>query len=228
MLSRAADRRIRVAVVEDEPLFRSLLVRALELDPRFEVVGDWSDGPSALNAAAEARPEVVTLDIELPGRVDGIQLGFALRQQLPGLGIVLLSNHDDPRFVGAVAEDANAGWSYLLKRSVRDVEALGRAVAGAAAGEVVVDPQLLVGLKPRRGGQLERLTSRQREILALLAQGLTNATIAERLVLAEKSVENQLTAIYSELGIDRRASAAHPRVSAVLIYLRESRRGRTP
>jgi DNA-binding NarL/FixJ family response regulator len=99
MLSRAPDRRIRVGIVENEPLFRSLLARVLALDPRFDVVGDWADGPSALSAATDARPQVVTLDIELPGRVDGIQLGFALRQQLPGLGIVRLSNHDDPRFV---------------------------------------------------------------------------------------------------------------------------------
>jgi DNA-binding NarL/FixJ family response regulator len=84
----------------------------------------------------------------------------------------------------------------------------------------------VAGLTPRRRGQLERLTSRQREILGLLAQGLTNTTIAERLVLAEKSVENQLTVIYAELGVDRGASAVHPRVSAVLVYLRESRRGR--
>jgi DNA-binding NarL/FixJ family response regulator len=212
-------------VVEDEPLFRSLLVRALALDPRFEVVGAWSDGASALTDAPAARPDVVTLDIELPGRVDGIQVGYALRQQLPRLGIVVLSNHDDPRFVGAIADDQFAGWSYLLKRSVRDLDALGRAVAGAAAGDVVVDAQLVDRLKPRRGGLLEGLTARQREILGLLAQGLTNATIAERLGLAEKSVENQLTAIYGELGIDRRASAVHPRVSAVLVYLRESRRG---
>jgi DNA-binding NarL/FixJ family response regulator len=85
------------------------------------------------------------------------------------------------------------------------VDVLGQAVEGAARGEVMVDPTLVAGLRPRSGGAVDRLTARQQEILGLLAQGLTNAAIAERLVLAEKSVENQLTAIYGELGFDRRA-----------------------
>jgi DNA-binding NarL/FixJ family response regulator len=216
---------IRVAVVEDEPLFRGLLERHLAQHPRLEVVGAYADGPSALDGVPADRPDVVTLDIELPGRVDGIQVGVALRRALPGLGIVVLSNHADPRFLGALPREAISGWSYLLKKSVSDVGTLDRAVEGAAAGTVTLDPAIVAGMRPKAGGALSRLTTRQREIMGLVAQGLTNAAIAEQLVLAEKSVENQLTAIYGELGIDRRAldPSVHPRVSAVLAYLNDSR-----
>ena len=217
--------RTKIAIVEDEPLFRGLLENHLRRHPRLEVVGAFADGVSALASLPEIGPDVVTLDIEMPGRMDGIEVGLALRQRLPGLGIVILSNHADPRFLGALPREATSGWSYLLKRSVSDIETLDRAIEGAANGTVMLDPAVVAAMRPRPGGPLTRLTPRQREIVGLLAQGLTNAAIAERLVLAEKSVENQLTAIYGELGIDRRGldPTVHPRVSAVLTYLRESR-----
>lgn len=219
------DDRIRVGVVEDEPLYRGLLQHYLTQRPRLTVVGTYADGAAALDRLPSDRPDVVTLDIELPGRVDGIQVGLSLRQRLPNLGIVVLSNHADPRFLGALPREAISGWSYLLKKSVTDIETLDRAVEGAAAGTVTLDAAIVAGMRPKVGGPLARLTERQREILGLVAQGLTNAAIAERLVLAEKSVENQLTVIYGELGIDRRAidPSAHPRVSAVLAYLEHSR-----
>jgi DNA-binding NarL/FixJ family response regulator len=217
------EERIKVAVVEDEPLFRGLLERFLNQHPRLEVVGAYADGSDALRDAPSLAPQVVTLDVELPGEMDGIATGLKLRERLPGLGIVVLSNHADPRFVAALPRRGLAGWSYLLKKSVGDVDVLGQAVEGAARGEVMVDPTLVAGLRPRSGGAVDRLTARQQGILGLLAQGLTNAAIAERLVLAEKSVENQLTAIYGELGFDRREEAVHPRVRAVLVYLNESR-----
>jgi DNA-binding NarL/FixJ family response regulator len=216
---------IKIAIVEDEPLFRGLLENHLRRHPRLEVVGAYADGASALASLPQIGPDVVTLDIEMPGRMDGIEVGLALRQRLPRLGIVILSNHADPRFLGALPREATSGWSYLLKKSVSDIDTLDRAVEGAANGTVTLDPSVVASMQPRPGGPLARLTPRQREILGLLAQGLTNAAIAEKLVLAEKSVENQLTSIYGELGIDRRGNdpTLHPRVSAVLSYLRESR-----
>ncbi len=215
----------RIAVVEDEPLFRGLLQHYLSQHPRLEVVGAYADGLSALHDLVSNAPDVVTLDIELPGQMDGIQTGLALRRQLPNLGIVLLSNHADARFLGSLAPTDISGWSYLLKKSVSRMEILDRAVEGAASGTVTLDPAIVAGMRPRTGGRVERLTPRQREIMALVAQGLTNAAIAEQLVLAEKSVENQLTSIYGELGIDRREidRSMHPRVSAVLAYLKHSR-----
>jgi DNA-binding NarL/FixJ family response regulator len=214
---------VRVALVEDEPLFRNLLQHYLARHPSLEVVGAFEDGSAALADIPSLQPDVVTLDIELPGRMDGIQVGISLRQQLPQLGIVILSNHADPRFLGALPREVTSGWSYLLKKSISDIQILDRAVEGAARGIVTLDPTVVAGMRPRTGSRLDRLTPRQRDIIQLVAQGLTNAAIAERLVLAEKSIENQLTAIYGELGIDRREDAVHPRVSAVLAYMNESR-----
>jgi DNA-binding NarL/FixJ family response regulator len=215
---------VRVAIVEDEPLFRGLLEQHLAHHPRFDVVGTYADGSAALAGVSAAPPDVVTMDIELPGSFDGIQTALTLRRQYPRLGIVILSNHTDPRYLGALPREVTSGWSYLLKKSVSNIESLERAIEGAANGTVTLDPAIISAMHPRPGGATAGLTARQREILELVAQGLSNAAIAERLVLAEKSIENQLTAIYGELGIDRRANTdVHPRVRAVLTYLRDSR-----
>jgi DNA-binding NarL/FixJ family response regulator len=215
---------IRVAIVEDEPLYRGLLEHYLAQHPRLSVIGAYADGATALAEAPDQSLDVVTLDIELPGRLDGIQTAIALRKRLPDVGIVILSNHADPRFLGVLPREVTSGWSYLLKKSVSKVEILDRAVEGAAAGTVTLDPAIVAGMRPKPGGMVARLTKRQLEILGLVASGLSNAAIAAQLVLAEKSVENQLTAIYGELGLDRReGTTIHPRVSAVLAYLTDSR-----
>jgi DNA-binding NarL/FixJ family response regulator len=215
---------VRVAIVEDEPLYRGLLEQHLAQHPHFEVVGTFADGAAAVDGIAAAAADVVTLDIELPGAVDGIQTALTLRARDARLGIVILSNHADPRFLGALPREVTSGWSYLLKKSVSNVETLERAIAGAANGTVTLDPSIVAGMRPKPGRPTGHLTPRQLEILGLVAEGLSNAAIGDRLVLAEKSVENQLTAIYGELGIDRRATAeVHPRVRAVLAYLQDSR-----
>ncbi|MBV9131988.1 MAG: response regulator transcription factor [Chloroflexi bacterium] len=215
---------VRVVIVEDEPLYRGLLEHYLGRHDRLEVVGVYADGASALAGMPSVSADVVTLDIELAGELDGIQVGVALRKTLPNLGIVILSNHADPRFLGALPREVTSGWSYLLKKSVSNTETLDRALEGAASGTVTLDPAIVAGMRPNPGSPLARLTRRQREIMELVASGLTNAAIAERLVIAEKSVENQLTNIYGELSVDRHESATvHPRVSAVLTYLKESR-----
>ena len=222
---------IRVVLLEDEDLYRDLLRGALEREAGLQVVGSFGAAAATLVAAPALRPDVALLDVELGGGPDGIQVGLALRRRLPRLGIVILSNHADPRFVAALPRAAVAGWSYLLKTAVRERTVLVRAIQGAARGEVVLDPQVVAGRRPREGSPLARLSPRQREILQLVAQGLTNAAIAARLALAEKSVENQLTIVYEHLGVARRDTAAHARVQAVLAYLRESHRlpeGPTP
>jgi DNA-binding NarL/FixJ family response regulator len=210
-------------IVEDEDLYRDLLRIALSQQPQLEVIGVFGDGETALAAAAQLQPRVAILDIELPGNLNGVQLGLRLRRLIPDLGIVLLSNHGDPEFVASLPPDVLSGWSYLQKKSVSDVAVLQRAVAGATTGLVMLDPNLVTGMRPRAGGLLERLTPRQQEILALIAQGYTNRAIAARLHLAEKSVENQINALYQQLEIDRNETDVHLRVRAVLIYMQESR-----
>jgi DNA-binding NarL/FixJ family response regulator len=145
-----------------------------------------------------------------------------LRRQLNRLGIVLLTNHSDMRLVAALQKHVIKGWSYLLKRSVSDVDALSRAIEGAAEGYVLLDPEFAGKGARKSGGPLAKLSARQREILGLMAEGYTNAAIADRLMLAQKSVENQINQIYHALGIGRAETDYQPRVQAVLSYLRDA------
>jgi DNA-binding NarL/FixJ family response regulator len=212
---------LRIIVAEDESLFRDLLVQALNQDPDLKIVGAFSDGASALASCPHLAPHAAILDIALPGELNGIQVGLKLRSVLPSLGIVLLSNHQDPAYLAAVPPDAVQGWSYLLKKSVSDLATLRRAVVGAANGLVVLDPQLVAQRRAPGNRLLDRLTPRQHEVLALIAQGFSNAAIAAALSITPKSVENHINQLYQQLDIDTSDPQKQPRVSAVLTYLRE-------
>ncbi|HLG73093.1 MAG TPA: response regulator transcription factor [Chloroflexota bacterium] len=222
-MSEAGGAALRLVVVEDDDLYRNLLAVCLSRQPALFVVGSFADSDEALARIPELRPAAGILDIDLPGSMDGIELGLALRKQLPDLGIVLLSNHAIPQMLSALPEESVAGWSYLLKKSVSDVNALARAITGSVSGMVTLDPSLVAGLRPRENGRLAALTRRQREVLDLIAQGFTNAAIGEALVLSEKSVEKHVTSLYDALEIDRANAALTPRVEAVLMYLKETR-----
>ncbi len=216
-------RRLRLAIVEDESLYLDLLATVLGLEAGLEIVGTYADAEAALREIPRLRPDVALLDIELGGTVNGAQLGLLLREKLPALGIVLLSNVHAPRLLGSIPSAQVSGWSYLLKRSVRDAGILRRAIDGAAHGLVTLDPTLVAGRQAREDGRVSALTERQREILERVAEGLTNEAIAERLGIAVKTVENQLVLTYQELGVDRERDPVHPRVKAVLIYLAETK-----
>lgn len=209
-----------VVLVEDEPLYRDLLRLALDADPELTVVGAYSDASSALSALEGRHIDVALLDIDLPGNINGIELGVRLRRRIPDVGIVLLSNHADAHLLASLPNDVTGGWSYLLKKSVADAGALRRAIGGAIAGLVVLDPALTMNARPRTGSDLARLSPRGLQILSLIAQGYSNTAIAGLLVLSEKSVENHVTRIYSQLGIMATDRALHARVQAVLAYLR--------
>ena len=211
-------RPLRVVIVEDEDLFRDLLRVALAHEPGIEVVGAFADGGSAVEEAAALRPDVVMMDIELGGPPNGIQAAGRMRAVLPELGVVILSNHSAPELVASLPL-GSASWSYLLKKSAGDVGALRRAIDGAAAGMVTLDPEIVRQLGQREQGVYGRLTPRLREILGLIAEGHSNKSIARRLVVTERTVENHISLLYKELGINRETDA-HPRVRAVLLYLR--------
>ncbi len=219
----ARARSVRLAIVEDEALYRELLCTALETQPRLEVVGCFGDPEQALQIIPELEVDVVILDIELGAAVNGIQLGLLLRQRLPRLGILLLSNHADPAFLSALPGKTNAGWSYLIKSSVADLATLERALTASAQGLVVLDPQIVARMHPREGGRWADLTPRERELLGLIVQGFSNRAIATHLGLAEKTVENQISLLYQTLGVGRGHPNLHPRVETVLRYLREHR-----
>jgi DNA-binding NarL/FixJ family response regulator len=216
--------KITIVIAEDEDLYRDLLVNALSSVPTFHVVAALADANEAQQRILDSHPSVATLDIELRGGMSGLQVGLSVKSQQPDIGIVWLSNHAEPYFAVSVAREVTAGWAYLLKRSVSDIGSLVRAIEGAARGLVVLDPEIVRGVPKKIVGDLANLTPRQREILAQMAQGFTNAGIAQGLYITEKSVENQINQIYQRLEIDRQNSALQPRVRAVLKYLEAIRK----
>ena len=211
----------RVIIVDDEALFNELLSRTLAAEPGLEVVGVATDGESAVRLAGELSPDAVVMDIELPGELDGIEAALQIKSARPQTGIVILSNHNDRRYVLSLPLEESPGWSYLLKQSAPDVATVVRAIQGSMAGMVALDPGVVSSLAPRQGSVLAGLTPRQHEVLGLIAQGYNNAAIAQRLTLSGKSIEAYINAIYQELQISGEQDI-HSRVRATLFYLEES------
>jgi DNA-binding NarL/FixJ family response regulator len=212
--------------VEDEPLMRDLLRIALAQQSGLEISGVFGDSATALLEIPKLRPRVAILDIDLGPGLSGIQVGLLLREQCPDLGIVLLSNHFVPRFIATLPPETMRGWCYLLKKSLMDVTALERAIMGAANGLVVLDAYVVAQREPRPSGALGGLTSRQLEILGFMAQGFSNAAIAEHIGLATSTVGSQIDHIYQELGVNTSSNPdLNPRVQAVLRYLLNTRPG---
>ena len=209
----------RVALVEDEALFRDLLRVSLAQHEGIQVVGVFADPESALRDIPELHVDVAILDIDLASPMTGVELGVRLRRSQPELGIMLLSNHADPQLLSSLPRDVTGGWSYLLKRSVTNVDTLRRAIEGASMGLLLFDPELTRRTRPRRSGPLTELSPRQLEVLGLIAEGHSNAAIADKLTLSERSIENHVSRIYTTLGVDATDRTAHARVVAVRRYL---------
>lgn len=213
---------LRVILVEDEDLFRTMLSEVLSQSEELEVVGSFSSGPEALAQEMTPPPEVALLDIVLGQGMHGVELGLQLRQRYPGIGIVLLSNYRNPAYLTALDLSEAAGWSYLCKRTVRDVEAVRRTIQGTSLGLVVLDSELLAALRPRENSRIGRLPPRRYGLLQEIARGYTNAGIAERFGVSVKTVENQINLLYRELGIDTGNASIQPRVQAVRLFLEET------
>lgn len=207
--------------MDDQVFFTELLARGLSMEPTIDVVGVAHDGDSAVRVASAEKPDAVLMDIEMPGEIDGIEAGTQIKSANPDTGIVLLSMHRDPRFFTYLPFDQSSGWSYLLKDSVPDMSVLLRAIDGSVRGWPVLDPTVTATLRPRQNTPLDNLTERQRDVLKLIAEGHTNAGIAEKLFLEEKTIETYISAVYREFGLSRE-SGLHARVSATLIFLRNS------
>ena len=212
----------RVALVEDEALFRDLLRVSLAQESTLEVVGVFADPDTALREIPALGVDVAILDIDLGTSMTGVELGVRLRRHQPALGVMLLSNHADPQLLSSLPRDVSGGWSYLLKRSVTNVETLRRAIEGASMGLLLFDPELTRRTRPRRTGPLVELSPRQLEVLGLIAEGHSNGAIAAKLTLSERSVENHVSRIYTTLGVDATDRTAHARVMAVRLYLEGS------
>ena len=207
---------IRVLVVDDHAVVREGLRTFLELQDGIEVVGEAADGREGVEAARRLRPDVVLMDLVMPG-LDGVGAMRELRSRLPGARVIVLTSFtDDDRLLGAVQAGA-AG--YLLKNA--EPQELARAVRAAHAGEAVLDPVVaarlmrVVAAAPPPGPQ-DALTRREREVLELIARGLSNKRIARELGIAEKTVKTHVGHVLAKLGVADRTQAALHAVQAGL------------
>jgi DNA-binding NarL/FixJ family response regulator len=215
----------RVVIAEDDVLFREGIARLLA-EAGFEVVGQAGDAEDFLRKALAHRPDVVVVDIEMPpGRGgDGLRAAEELRARHPGIGVLLLSGHYVEGYAVDLIGDSAEGTGYLLKERVADVGSFTEAVGRVAAGGTALDPEVvgrMLGRRRSRGGPLDELSEREREVLAQLAEGKSNLGIAEALVVTTAAVEKHITSIFHKLGIDS-APTRHRRVLAARAYLRSS------
>jgi DNA-binding NarL/FixJ family response regulator len=224
----------RVVVADDSVLLREGLVRLLR-EAGHEVVGAFGDGEALLAALGAAppggadaqgtapggtTPEVAILDVRMPPtfRDEGVRVALRLRAEHPGVGILLLSQYVEAVYARELLAAGAGGVGYLLKDRVTSLAELDDAVRRVAAGETVLDPEVVAQLIGRARDPLASLTPRERETLQLMAEGRTNAAIAAALTIGTGAVEKYIAAIFSKLGLEDTGSA-HRRVLAVLAWL---------
>jgi DNA-binding NarL/FixJ family response regulator len=216
-----APQQIRVVVGEDHAFVREGILRVLQ-DSGFDVVGTASDARELVSMAEAHRPDVIIADIQMPPDHgdDGLRAALAIRAAQPGTGVLVLSQFLEDAYAFALVADGADGVGYLLKEKVGDLRVFVDAVQRVADGGSVLDPDVvarLVGRK-RKASPLDNLTPREREVLALIAEGRSNAGIAGELVVTVAAIERHVTGIFDKLGL-RQAPDAHRRVLAVLQYL---------
>ena len=215
---------MRVIVVDDSMLIREGLSRLLE-DAGVTVTHRLADaGPLDAIVAADP-PDVVIVDIRMPPTFtdEGLRAAEQVRRAHPAVGVLVLSQHVEPGYALKLVEDFPEGSGYLLKDRVSDIGILLDALHRIGAGELVIDPTLVARMvgRRRRADPVDRLTDREREVLALVAEGLSNDAIARRLFVADRTVESHITSVLHKLDIDDDGQG-HRRVLAVLAYLRHS------
>lgn len=215
---------IRVVVAEDNYLVREGIVTAIGIVDGAEVVATCDSYDELLAAVDESDPDVVVTDIRMPPTQtdEGIRAAQHLRVAAPHVGVVVLSQHVESAFAVRLFTAGSEGRAYLLKERVGDVDELAHALRTVADGGSVVDPMVVQALVGGDGGSrssiLERLTDREREVLAAMASGASNVAIGEQLFISPRSVEKHISSIFSKLDL-RLSEEAHRRVQAVLIHL---------
>jgi serine/threonine-protein kinase len=212
---------VRVVIAEDETLLREGLVRLLT-EVGLEVVGTAGDAPGLLRAVAESAPEVAIVDIRMPPTRtdDGLRAAIEIRERHPATGVLVLSHHLESTYAMHLLERRPERAGYLLKDRVSDVAVFVDALRRIADGECVLDPTIVARLLRRfGGGPLADLTEREREVLALMAEGHSNQGLSTQLHLSHRTVETHVRNIFMKLGIPE-STDYHRRVLAVLALLR--------
>ena len=212
---------MRVVIAEDLFLLREGLASLLK-EHGFDVAEAVSDGPSLMRALVNQRPDVAIVDVRLPPAYtdEGLRAALEARRQVPGLPILILSTHVERLYARELLADQAGGVGYLLKDRVFTDEQFTDALRTVARGGTVMDPEVVAKLLARRASQqpIARLTSREREVLGLMAEGRSNSAIAQRLVVSEKAVSKHCTSIFAKLDLPP-SDDDNRRVLAVLAYL---------
>jgi DNA-binding NarL/FixJ family response regulator len=214
--------RIRVVVGEDQPIVREGIVHVLQ-DSGFDVVGTAGDARDLIRKVRTYRPDIVVTDIQMPPdrTDDGLRAALEIRATQPDVGVLVLSQFLEDRYAFDLVADGVQGVGYLLKEKVGDLHVFTDAVRRVAGGGSALDPDVVARLigRTRRDSPIDMLTKREREVLALIAEGRSNAGVAEELVITVAAVERHVTSIFDKLGL-RQSPDQHRRVLAVLTYLR--------
>jgi DNA-binding NarL/FixJ family response regulator len=213
---------MRVVVADDSVLLREGIVRLLE-ESGFEVVGQAGDAEDLIRKVSAHGPDVAVVDIRMPPTHsdDGLRAAVEIRERMPGTGVLVLSQYIDDGYTRELLGDGGRSVGYLLKDRVGDLERFAEAVRRVGAGGSALDPEVvaqLLGRYARRDDPLAELTPRERDVVALMAEGRSNRAIADELVITERAVEKHVTNIFTKLGLESTRDS-HRRVQAVLAFL---------
>jgi DNA-binding NarL/FixJ family response regulator len=212
---------VRLVIADDSVLLREGMVRLLE-EQGFEVAGQAGDGEDLLRKVRAHKPDVAVVDVRMPPTHtdEGLRAAQQIREELPDIGVLVLSQYVEEEYATELIGDRADGVGYLLKDRVADVDAFADAVRRVGQGGSALDPEVVsLMLGRKRDEPLSELTPREREVLGLMAEGLSNHAIAERLVVTERAVEKHVTSIFGKLRLPP-TGETHRRVLAVLAYMR--------
>jgi DNA-binding NarL/FixJ family response regulator len=214
-------RALRIVIAEDAAVLRELLAQMLT-ERGNEVCAAVADADALRSAVAEHRPDVTIIDIRMPPTHsdEGLRAAIDIRREHPGTGVLLFSQYIETRFATRLLAAGSAGVGYLLKDRVANTAEFTEALARVAAGGTALDPEVVTQLAGggRRTAEIESLTVREREVLALMAEGKSNAAIAQTLVVSASTVEKHVAAVFGKLGLPS-SEDTNRRILAVLRYL---------
>jgi DNA-binding NarL/FixJ family response regulator len=219
------DRAISVVVAEDSYLIRESLRQMLDSDPGIELLAVCADGKELEATVESLDPDVVITDIRMPpsGGEEGILIAQRLRRTHPDIGVVVLSEYAEPDYALALLDEGSGGRSYLLKQNLHNRRELIDSIVEVARGGSRIDALVVEGLVKAQAQQarspLADLTPRERELLAQIAQGKSNAAIAESLVITKRAVEKHVNSIFLKLGLSQAQGISSRRVKAALMFL---------